>query len=79
MYVPLYDPLHPVYYIKVISDKWLGSQTILPISFKNLILPNRLQPNSELIDQPLFKVERIENEMLKYVLEKLEVNEFNQI
>jgi len=25
VFVPLYDPLHPVYYIKVTSDKWLGS------------------------------------------------------
>lgn len=39
--VPLFENLHPLYYIKVISDRWLNSETIMPISFKNLILPER--------------------------------------
>lgn len=24
--VPLFDPLHPIYYIKVISDRWLNCE-----------------------------------------------------
>lgn len=28
--VPIYEPLPPQYFICVISDKWLGSQTVLP-------------------------------------------------
>lgn len=52
--VPLYEPLPPQYYIKVISDRWLGAQTILPISFRHLILPEKYPPHTELLDlQPL--------------------------
>ena len=39
VHVSLFEPLQPVYFIRVVSDKWLGSESVLPISFKNLILP----------------------------------------
>ena len=32
--VPVYEPLPPAYYIKVVSDRWLHSGTTLPVSFK---------------------------------------------
>ena len=40
--VPIHEPLPPQYFIRVVSDKWLGSQTILPVSFRHLILPQIL-------------------------------------
>ncbi|KAJ6672242.1 DEXH-BOX ATP-DEPENDENT RNA HELICASE DEXH12-LIKE [Salix viminalis] len=52
--VLIYEPLPPQYFIRVVSDKWLGSQTVLPISFKHLILPEKYPPPTELLDlQPL--------------------------
>ncbi|EOY19725.1 U5 small nuclear ribonucleoprotein helicase, putative isoform 2 [Theobroma cacao] len=52
--VPIYEPLPPQYFIRVVSDKWLGSQTILPVSFRHLILPEKYPPPTELLDlQPL--------------------------
>ncbi|KAK8609364.1 hypothetical protein V6N13_061813 [Hibiscus sabdariffa] len=52
--VPIYEPLPPEYFICVVSDKWLGSQTVLPISFRHLILPEKYPPPTELLDlQPL--------------------------
>lgn len=39
VYIPIINPLPPQYFIKCISDKWINSETIIPISFKNLILP----------------------------------------
>ena len=32
--VPLFDPLPPNYYVKIISDRWLHSAATLPVSFK---------------------------------------------
>jgi len=32
--VPVFEPLPPNYYLKVISDRWLHAGTTLPISFK---------------------------------------------
>lgn len=52
--VSIYEPLPPQYFIRVVSDRWLGSQTILPVSFRHLILPEKYPPPTELLDlQPL--------------------------
>lgn len=52
--VPIYEPLPPQYFIHVVSDRWLGSQTVLPVSFRHLILPEKYPPPTELLDlQPL--------------------------
>ncbi|KAL2892261.1 DExH-box ATP-dependent RNA helicase DExH12 [Bienertia sinuspersici] len=52
--VPISEPLPPQYFIVVVSDRWLGSQTVLPVSFRHLILPEKYPPPTELLDlQPL--------------------------
>ncbi|KAK3217848.1 hypothetical protein Dsin_011818 [Dipteronia sinensis] len=52
--VPIYEPLPPHYFIRVVSDKWIGSQIVLPVSFRHLILPEKYPPPTELSDlQPL--------------------------
>ncbi|CAH9099603.1 unnamed protein product [Cuscuta epithymum] len=52
--VKIYEPLPPQYFIHVISDRWLGSHTVLPVSFRHLILPEKYPPPTELLDlQPL--------------------------
>ncbi|XXG57569.1 hypothetical protein AAC387_Pa04g0019 [Persea americana] len=52
--VQINEPLPPQYFIRVVSDKWLGSQTVLPVSFRHLILPEKYPPPTELLDlQPL--------------------------
>lgn len=52
--VPVLDPLPPLYFVRVISDRWLHSESSLPISFNNMILPAKFPPPTELLDlQPL--------------------------
>ncbi|RHY34546.1 hypothetical protein DYB32_000856 [Aphanomyces invadans] len=52
--IPLFEPLAPLYYLRVVSDKWLHCETTLPISFQDLILPTKNAPPTELLDlQPL--------------------------
>ncbi|KAK9842537.1 hypothetical protein WJX81_005041 [Elliptochloris bilobata] len=52
--VPISEPLPPQYFIKVVSDKWLNSEAVLPVSFRHLILPEKYPPPTELLDlQPL--------------------------
>ncbi|KAK6185571.1 hypothetical protein SNE40_007775 [Patella caerulea] len=53
-FVPVFEPLPPQYFIRVVSDKWIGSETQLPVSFRHLILPEKYPPPTELLDlQPL--------------------------
>lgn len=54
MTIPLKDPLPPQYYIRAISDTWLGSSICEALSFKHLILPEMHPPHTELLPlQPL--------------------------
>eukprot|EP00300_Choanocystis_sp_HF-7_P015400 c19039_g1_i4.p1 GENE.c19039_g1_i4~~c19039_g1_i4.p1 ORF type:complete len:914 (+),score=259.58 c19039_g1_i4:623-3364(+) len=52
--VPLIEPLPPQYFVRVVSDRWLHAATVLPVSFRHLILPEKYPPHTELLDlQPL--------------------------
>lgn len=50
MFVPVFEPLPPLYYVRVVSDRWLGSETVLPVSFRHLVLPEKYPPPTELLD-----------------------------
>ena len=53
-FVPVFEPLPPQYFIRVISDRWIASETQLPVSFRHLILPEKYPLPTELLDlQPL--------------------------
>ncbi|XP_055517961.1 U5 small nuclear ribonucleoprotein 200 kDa helicase [Leucoraja erinacea] len=53
-FVPVFEPLPPQYFIRVVSDCWLSCETQLPVSFRHLILPEKYPPPTELLDlQPL--------------------------
>lgn len=38
--IPIFDPLPAQYYVRAVSDRWLGAETVEPISFQHLILPH---------------------------------------
>jgi pre-mRNA-splicing helicase BRR2 len=49
-HVPMLDPLPPQYFVRIFSDRWLGSETVLPISLMNLIPPAKYPPHDEMLD-----------------------------
>ncbi|XP_029640230.1 activating signal cointegrator 1 complex subunit 3 isoform X1 [Octopus sinensis] len=48
--IPIFEPLPNQYYIHICSDRWIGSENVLPISFQHLILPERHPPHTKLLD-----------------------------
>ena len=53
-FVPVFETLPPQYFIRVISDKWIASETQVAVSFRHLILPEKHPAPTELLDlQPL--------------------------
>ena len=53
-FVPVFETLPPQYFIRIVSDKWLASETQVAVSFRHLILPEKHPPPTELLDlQPL--------------------------
>merc|ERR550532_3186944 len=54
--IPIFEPLPSQYYVRAISDRWLGSETYCTMSFQHLILPEKHPPHTNLLDlQPLPK------------------------
>lgn len=49
--VEISQPMCSHYFLRVISEKWLGSSAKLSISFNRLILPDKAHPFTELFDQ----------------------------
>ncbi|KAF2674669.1 Sec63-domain-containing protein [Microthyrium microscopicum] len=52
--VPITEPMPPNYFVTVVSDRWMHSETKLAVSFQKLILPEKFPPHTPLLDlQPL--------------------------
>ncbi|KAF2636126.1 pre-mRNA splicing helicase-like protein [Massarina eburnea CBS 473.64] len=52
--VPIDEPMPPNYFITVLSDRWMGSETKLAVSFQKLILPDKFPAHTPVLDlQPL--------------------------
>ncbi|KAK2067739.1 hypothetical protein P8C59_001452 [Phyllachora maydis] len=52
--IPLSDPLPPQIYVRAVSDRWLGAETVTPVSFQHLIRPDTESVYTDLLNlQPL--------------------------
>ncbi|KAL2915246.1 Pre-mRNA-splicing helicase BRR2 [Polyrhizophydium stewartii] len=75
--VPLYEPLPPNYFVSVVSDRWLHSETRLPVSFKHLLLPEKYMRHTELHDLLPLPVSGLGNRAYEAIYK--DVTEFNAI
>ncbi|XP_070541263.1 U5 small nuclear ribonucleoprotein 200 kDa helicase-like [Ptychodera flava] len=64
-FVPVFEPLPPQYFIRVVSDRWIASETQLPVSFRHLILPEKNPPPTELLDLQALPVSALRNQALE--------------
>lgn len=48
--IPAFDPLPSQYYIRIVSDSWVGSEMLSPVSFQHLLLPEQRMPHTDLMD-----------------------------
>ncbi|KAJ1371622.1 hypothetical protein KIN20_033608 [Parelaphostrongylus tenuis] len=79
MFVPVFDPLPPLYFVRIVSDKWLGSETVLPISFRHLVLPEKYPPPTELLDLQPLPISALNNKNFEAVFQAKEIKIFNPI
>ena len=78
MFVPIFEPLPPQYFLRIVSDRWIGSETVLPVSFRHLILPEKNMPPTELLDLQPLPITAFRNERYE-ALYKDHVQQFNPI
>ena len=52
--VPISEPMPPNYFITLLSDRWMHSETKIAVSFQKLVLPEKFPAHTPLLDlQPL--------------------------
>ena len=52
--VPITEPMPPNYFITLLSDRWLQSETKIPVSFEKLVLPEKFPAHTPLLElQPV--------------------------
>ena len=48
--IPIFEPMPPQYTVRAVSDRWMGAETSVTVSFRHLILPDRHPPHTDLLD-----------------------------
>jgi activating signal cointegrator complex subunit 3 len=75
--IPAFDPLPPQYFIRVVSDSWVGSEFLLPVSFEHLFMPSTDMPYTDLMDLTPLPTSALGNSKYEQLYAKFEV--FNPI
>ncbi len=47
--IPIKEPLPTQYVVRAVSDRWLGAETVVPLSFRSLLLPELHPPHTPLL------------------------------
>ena len=65
--IPLTDPLPTQIYVRAISDRWLGAETVTPVSFQHLIRPDTESVYTDLLDLQPLPVSALKNPILEEI------------
>lgn len=65
--IPLSDPLPTQVYVRVVSDRWLGAETVTPVSFQHLIRPDTESVYTDLLDLQPLPVAALKNTLLEEI------------
>ncbi|MES1909637.1 MAG: hypothetical protein MHM6MM_002342 [Cercozoa sp. M6MM] len=48
--VPIVSPMPPQYFVRLRSDRWLGVETVVAVSFRHMLLPDKDPAPTQLVD-----------------------------
>ncbi|KZF21219.1 Sec63-domain-containing protein [Xylona heveae TC161] len=68
--IPLSDPLPTQIYVRAVSDRWLGAETVTPVSFQHLIRPDTESVYTDLLDLQPLPVSALKNPLLEEIYSK---------
>lgn len=65
--IPLSDPLPSQIYVRAVSDRWLGAETVTPVSFQHLIRPDTESVYTDLLDLQPLPITALKNPILEEI------------
>lgn len=75
--IPVQEPLPAQYYVRVVSDRWVGCESLTTISFKHLMLPDMHPVHTDLLDVHPIPVTALKNRLFELLYTRFEY--FNPI
>lgn len=63
--IPLSDPLPTQIYVRAVSDRWLGAETVTPVSFQHLIRPDTESVYTDLLNLQPLPISALQNPALE--------------
>ena len=68
--IPLSDPLPAQIYVRAVSDRWLGAETVTPVSFQHLIRPDTESVYTDLLNLQPLPISALKNPLLEEIYAK---------
>lgn len=65
--IPLSDPLPTQIYVRAMSDRWLGAETVTAVSFQHLIRPDTESVYTDLLDLQPLPIAALKNPLLEEI------------
>jgi antiviral helicase SLH1 len=65
--IPLSDPLPTQIYVRAVSDRWLGAETVTPVSFQHLIRPDTESVYTDLLNLQSLPITALNNPGLEEI------------
>lgn len=76
--IPLTEPLPAQIFVRAVSDRWLGVDNCVPVSFQHLILPDMNTPETRLLNLRPLSVSALQNDVLETIYSS-KFNYFNPL
>jgi antiviral helicase SLH1 len=68
--IPMSDPLPSQIYVRAVSDRWLGAETVTPVSFQHLIRPDTESVYTDLLNLQPLPISALKNPLLEEIYGK---------
>ncbi|KAK1759406.1 activating signal cointegrator 1 complex subunit 3 [Echria macrotheca] len=65
--IPLADPLPTQIYVRAVSDRWIGAETVTPVSFQHLIRPDTESIYTDLLNLRPLPITALKNTALEEI------------
>lgn len=65
--IPLEDPLPPQIYVRAVSDRWLGAESVTAVSFQHLIRPDTESVYTDLLNLRPLPISALKNPALEEI------------
>ena len=65
--IPLSDPLPTQIYVRAVSDRWLGAESVTPVSYEHLIRPDTESVYTDLLDLQPLPIAALKNPLLEEI------------